>query len=87
LAAGGRFHSALIVDGEFEEMDEAEILNGEDSLAPNMLARLSARNLPHVQVLSQIGLNVYSILQHRTLIITKSALSQLIERLDTPIKR
>jgi len=83
LAAGGKYHSALIVDGEFEPT------TAEDTAETPMTTavRLAARNLPHVQVLPQVGLNVYSILRHRTLIITKSGLEQLIARLDAPIKR
>jgi len=85
LAAGGVYHSSLIVDGEFEEGDEDAIES--EAVAPNALVRLSSRNLPHVQVLPQIGLNVYSILKHRSLILTRGGLEQLISRLDAPINR
>jgi len=95
LAAGGKYHSALIVDGEFEPT--TVVGGGEDSDSDSdsdaaetpmtTAVRLASRNLPHVQVLPQVGLNVYSILRHRTLIITKSGLEQLIARLDAPIKR
>ena len=83
LAAGGKYHSALIVDGEFEPTTAENTADTPMTTA----VRLAARNLPHVQVLPQVGLNVYSILRHRTLIITKSGLEQLIARLDAPIKR
>ena len=86
LAAGGEFHSTLIIDGEFEEMAES-VVDAEDQFGPSELVRMSARNLPHVEVLPQIGANVYSILRRRTLIVTKSGLEQLIARLDAPIKR
>ena len=86
LAAGGKFHSALIVDGEFETMSEEDV-ESEDTIGPSELVRMSARNLPHVEVLPQIGANVYSILRRRALVITKSGLEQLIARLDAPIKR
>ena len=85
LAAGGVYHSSLIVDGEFEEGDEDAIES--EAVTPNALVRLSSRNLPHVQVLPQIGLNVYSILKHRSLILTRGGLEQLISRLDAPINR
>lgn len=93
LAAGGKYHSALIVDGEFEPTtaDDEDSDSDSDSDAAETpmttAVRLASRNLPHVQVLPQVGLNVYSILRHRTLIITKSGLEQLIARLDAPIKR
>ncbi|ABO98605.1 Putative mitochondrial ribosomal protein L4 [Ostreococcus lucimarinus CCE9901] len=66
-----------------------ERLTGDLGLAAggDELVRMSARNLPHVEVLPQIGANVYSILRRRTLIVTKSGLEQLIARLDAPIKR
>ena len=86
LAAGGEFHSTLIIDGEFEEMAEG-VVDAEDQFGPSELVRMSSRNLPHVEVLPQIGANVYSILRRRTLIVTKSGLEQLIARLDAPIKR
>ena len=85
LAAGGKFHSTLIVDGEFEEMSEED--DDEEAYSPNEIVRVSSRNLPHVEVLPQIGANVYSILRRRTLVMTKSGLEQLIRRLDEPIKR
>ena len=86
LAAGGKFHSALIVDGEFETMSEEDV-ESEDTIGPSELVRMSARNLPHVEVLPQIGANVYSILRRRALASRKSGLEQLIARLDAPIKR
>ena len=92
LAAGGKYHSALIVDGEFEPttvVGDSDSDSDSDAAETPMTTavRLASRNLPHVQVLPQVGLNVYSILRHRTLIITKSGLEQLIARLDAPIKR
>lgn len=90
LATGGKYHSALIVDGEFEPMTTTDGEGSDSDAAETPMTtavRLASRNLPHVQVLPQVGLNVYSILRHRTLIITKSGLEQLIARLDAPIKR
>ena len=42
---------------------------------------LSARNIPHVDVLAQDGANVYDILRHDTLVLTKDAVDQLTARL------
>lgn len=42
---------------------------------------LSARNIPHVDVLAQDGANVYDILRHDILVLTKDAVDQLTARL------
>ena len=57
--------SALIVDGD-----------GADN---NF--RLAARNIPEVDVLPQIGANVYDILRRDMLVLTKDAVEKLQERL------
>ena len=41
----------------------------------------AARNIPNVDVLPQQGANVYDILRRDTLVITKGAMEQLVERL------
>lgn len=41
---------------------------------------LAARNIPHVDVLPVQGINVYDILRHDTLVLTKAAVSALEER-------
>lgn len=43
----------------------------------------SARNIPHVSVLPTMGLNVYDILKHRTLILTVSSVRSICERLSS----
>ena len=57
--------SALIVDG-------AEVNANFDR---------AARNLPHIEVLPQQGINVYDILRSDLLVLTKAAVSHLEERL------
>ena len=42
----------------------------------------AARNLPHVNVLPAIGANVYDILKHDTLVLTKDAVEKLEARFD-----
>lgn len=42
---------------------------------------LAARNIPRVQVLPQIGANVYDILRHEHLVLTREAAKRLEERL------
>lgn len=41
----------------------------------------AARNIPHIDVLPQKGINVYDILRRDTLVLTKEAVSKLEERL------
>lgn len=41
----------------------------------------SVRNIPHIDVLPQKGINVYDILRRDTLVLTKDAVAQLEERL------
>lgn len=42
----------------------------------------AARNLPGVDVLPSIGANVYDILRHETLVLTRAAVAKLTERLS-----
>ncbi len=42
----------------------------------------AARNIPHVDVLPQQGLNVYDILRRDTLVLTRDAVQHLVERLS-----
>ncbi|XP_038982860.1 50S ribosomal protein L4-like [Phoenix dactylifera] len=49
--------------------------------------KLATRNLRYVNVLPSIGLNVYSILQHDTLVMTRDAVNRIVERMHTPINR
>ena len=48
--------------------------------------RRGTANLPWVDVLPSVGLNVYSILQRDHLVITRGALEALVGRLRRPIK-
>ncbi len=48
---------------------------------PDANFRLAARNLPKVQLLPQIGANVYDILRHEHLVLTPDAVERLQERL------
>jgi large subunit ribosomal protein L4 len=51
---------------------------------PRLRVERSARNLPGTTVLRAEGLNVYDVLRHEKLLLTKPALSLLSERLGTP---
>ena len=59
-------HSALVLVGE----------------KPDTAFAKAARNIPHVVTMSVDGANVYDILRHQTLVVTKDALSMLEERLS-----
>jgi large subunit ribosomal protein L4 len=69
--------SALIADSDY---------SGEET-KQGILFRRGSDNIENIHVMPQVGLNVYSILKHRCLIITRKALDDLISRLDKPIKR
>lgn len=49
--------------------------------------KLATQNLHYVNVLPSIGLNVYDILKHDTLVMTKDAVKRIVERMHTPINR
>nr|CAB3490147.1 unnamed protein product [Digitaria exilis] len=49
--------------------------------------KLATQNLHYVNILPSIGLNVYSILQHDTLVMTRAAINRIVERMHTPINR
>ncbi|CAB4306110.1 unnamed protein product [Prunus armeniaca] len=51
------------------------------------LLLLATQNLHYVNVLPAVGLNVYSILQHDTLVMSRAAVNEIVERMHTPIKR
>ncbi|MBI1215191.1 MAG: 50S ribosomal protein L4 [Alphaproteobacteria bacterium] len=49
--------------------------------APEQNFTLATRNIPHIDVLPQKGINVYDILRRDTLVLTKDAVAQLEARL------
>ncbi|KAL6333855.1 hypothetical protein AAG906_031153 [Vitis piasezkii] len=49
--------------------------------------KLATQNLHYVNVLPSIGLNVYSILLHDTLVMSRDAVNKIVERMHTPINR
>ncbi|WOG83795.1 hypothetical protein DCAR_0102973 [Daucus carota subsp. sativus] len=53
----------------------------------NEKLKLSTQNLHYVNVLPSIGLNVYSILLHDTLVMSRDAVNTIVERMHTPINR
>lgn len=49
--------------------------------------KLGTQNLHYVNVLPSIGLNVYSILLHDTLVMSRDAVNKIVERMHTSINR
>ncbi|CDY13887.1 BnaA09g43890D [Brassica napus] len=49
--------------------------------------KLATQNLHYVNILPSIGLNVYSILLHDTLVMSRDAVNKITERMHTPINR
>lgn len=49
--------------------------------------KLATQNLHYVNVLPSIGLNVYSILLHDTLVMSRDAVDRIVTRMHTPINR
>ncbi|KAL1358564.1 hypothetical protein HN51_003827 [Arachis hypogaea] len=49
--------------------------------------KLATQNLHYVNVLPAIGLNVYSILLHDTLVMSRDAVNSIVQRMHTPINR
>jgi hypothetical protein len=67
--------SVLLIDSSKQGSDGGEFL------------RRAGRNLPGVNIVPQIGANVYDILKRDVLVITREAADQLAERLQAPINR
>lgn len=49
--------------------------------------KLATQNLHYVNVLPSVGLNVYSILLHDRLVMSRDAVNRIVERMHTPINR
>ncbi|VFQ77237.1 unnamed protein product [Cuscuta campestris] len=49
--------------------------------------KLATQNLHYVNVLPSVGLNVYSILLHDRLVMSRDAVNKIVERMHTPINR
>jgi large subunit ribosomal protein L4 len=80
---------ALAIDGystkKMREILKSLGLDGRSTLIvieqPNPTVEGSARNLPQVSVIRSEGLNVYDLLRHQSLLITRGALEALQTRL------
>lgn len=92
-ATQGSIHVVEALDlGEFKTAKMVGILDGlglgDESVlivldAPNPEVEASARNLPDVAVVRAEGLNVYDVLRHSQLLLTRPALDQVVARLSS----
>ena len=94
LAAGDRQHSVLVAEISADEKTPGALIGRRRDVRSSDFvstfesrAKRASKNLPHVHVMHQRGLNVYDILRYRSLAITKDALKELVSRIDAPIKR
>lgn len=69
---------------QMEENKRFLVVDGGDI---NQKLKLATQNLHYVNVLPSIGLNVYSILKHDTLVMSRDAVNRIVERMRTPISR
>ncbi|KAI4295959.1 hypothetical protein L6164_035952 [Bauhinia variegata] len=76
-----------IVNYVVKQMEETKKLLLVDGGPINENLKLSTQNLHYVNVLPSIGLNVYSILLHDTLVMSRDAVNRIVERMHTPINR
>ncbi|KAM3749235.1 hypothetical protein ACB098_05G167800 [Castanea mollissima] len=69
------------------QMENTKKLLLVDGDSINEKLKLATQNLHYVNVLPSIGLNVYSILLHDTLVMSRNAVNKIVERMHTPINR
>lgn len=80
-------HKTKYVVGAVSEMEDAKKVLLVDGGPINTNLKLATQNIHYINVLPSIGLNVYSILQHDTLVMTRDAVNRIVDRLHTPINR
>ncbi|XP_010533789.1 PREDICTED: uncharacterized protein LOC104809478 [Tarenaya hassleriana] len=71
----------------YNQMENTKKLLLVDGASIDEKLKLSTQNLHYVDVLPSIGLNVYSILLHDTLVMSRGAVNRIVERMHTPINR
>ncbi|CAL1397561.1 unnamed protein product [Linum trigynum] len=70
-----------------QQMEDAKKLLLVDGGPISERLKLATQNLHYVNVIPSIGLNVYSILQHDTLVMSRAAVNGIVDRMHTPINR
>ncbi|CAJ2643462.1 50S ribosomal protein L4 isoform X1 [Trifolium pratense] len=71
----------------FKQLEDTKKLLIVDEGPINENLKLATQNLHYVNLLPAIGLNVYSILLHDTLVMSKEAVNKIVGRMHTPISR
>lgn len=80
-------HKTKNIVSYFNQVENAKKLLLVDGGPIEEKLKLATQNLHYVNVLPSIGLNVYSILLHDTLVMSRSAVDKIVERMHTPINR
>ncbi|XWS35699.1 hypothetical protein CRYUN_Cryun20dG0018900 [Craigia yunnanensis] len=80
-------HKTKNVVNYVNQMENTKKLLLVDGGPINEKLKLATQNLHYVNVLPSIGLNVYSILLHDTLVMSRNAVNRIVERMHTPINR
>lgn len=80
-------HKTKNIVNYINQMENTKKLLLVDGGAINEKLKLATQNLHYCNVLPSIGLNVYSILLHDTLVMSRDAVNRIVERMHTPINR
>ncbi|XP_061340810.1 uncharacterized protein LOC133287258 [Gastrolobium bilobum] len=80
-------HKTRNIVNYFKQMEDTKKLLLVDGGPIDEKLKLATQNLHYVNVLPSIGLNVYSILLHDTLVMSREAVTRIVEHMNTPINR
>ncbi|KAK7303346.1 hypothetical protein RJT34_14249 [Clitoria ternatea] len=80
-------HKTKNIVNYYKQMEDTKKLLLVDGGPIDEKLELATQNLHYVNVLPSIGLNVYSILLHDTLVMSRDAVTRIVERMNTPINR
>ncbi|KAI4320227.1 hypothetical protein MLD38_033730 [Melastoma candidum] len=80
-------HKTKEIANYVKQMEDTKKVLLVDGGPINEKLKLATQNLHYVNVLPSIGLNVYSILLHDTLVMSRDAVNRIVERMHTQINR
>ncbi|XP_031262307.1 uncharacterized protein LOC116120500 [Pistacia vera] len=80
-------HKTKNIVNYYKQMESTKKVLLVDGGPINEKLKLATQNIHYVNVLPSIGLNVYSILLHDTLVMSRDAVNKIVERMHTPINR
>ncbi|XP_055811009.1 uncharacterized protein LOC129880820 [Solanum dulcamara] len=80
-------HKTKNIVNYFNQLENTKKLLVVDGGPISEKLKLATQNVHYVNVLPSIGLNVYSILLHDTLVMSRDAVNKIVERMHTPINR